>query len=80
MLGCELSRRYPSNRSVRSHLVVVLTPDGDDLTGLSQGFEPVLVEAFVPELPVEAFDVGVLGGFARLDQDCAEYLVPASMP
>lgn len=69
MLGGELSRRYPSNRSVRSHLVVVLTPDGDDLASLGQGFEPVLVEAFVPELAVEALDVGVLGGFARLNQD-----------
>ena len=52
-----------------SNLVVILTPDGDTLTGLSQGFQPVLVEAFVPELAIEAFDIGVLGGFARLDQD-----------
>ena len=33
----------PSDRSVWSHLVVVLAPDGDDLAGLRQGFEPVLV-------------------------------------
>lgn len=69
MLGGKLSRRYPSDRSVWSHLVVVLAPDGDDLAGLRQGFEPVLVEAFVPELAVEALDVGVLGGLARLDKD-----------
>ena len=33
MLGGKLSRRYPSDRSVWSHLVVVLAPDGDDLAG-----------------------------------------------
>ena len=69
MLGGKLSRRYPSDRSVWSHLVVVLAPDGDDLAGLRQGFEPVLVEAFIPELAVEAFNVGVLGWLARLNQD-----------
>ena len=69
MLGGKLSRRYQSDRSAWSHLVVVLAPDGDDLAGLRQGFEPVLVEAFVPELAVEALDVGVLGGLARLDYD-----------
>lgn len=46
---------------MRSHLVVVLTPNSDDLAGPSQGFEPILVEAFVPDLAVEALDAGVGG-------------------
>src|SRR5574343_1130021 len=69
MLGCKYSRWDSANRAVGSYFVVVLTPDGDDLAGLSQGFEPVLVEAFIPELAVEAFDVSVLRGLAWLDQD-----------
>lgn len=69
MFGGELSRRNPVNRSVRSDLVVVLAPDGDDLAGLGQGFEPVLIEAFIPELAVEALDVGVLSWLAWLNQD-----------
>jgi len=34
-----------------------------------QAGEPMLVQAFVPKPPVEALDVGVLGGLARLNQD-----------
>lgn len=68
LLGGELRRRYSSNRSVRSGLVVALTPDGNDLAGVSQGCEPVLIEAFVPEPAVEALRCR-RSGFARLDQD-----------
>lgn len=58
------------NCSVWSNFVVVLTPDGDGLAGLGQSVEPVLVEAFIiPELVVEASDVCVLGGLARLNKD-----------
>jgi hypothetical protein len=71
-MGGELRRRYSSNRPVRSCLVVALTPDGNDLADGGQGFEPVLIEAFAPEPAVEALGVGVLGGFARLDQDMLE--------
>jgi hypothetical protein len=43
--------------------VVVVEPPGlDDLAGIGEIEEPVLVEAFIPEPPVEAFDEGVLGG------------------
>ena len=69
MPGCELSRRHPSNHSVRSHLLVILTPDGDDLAGLCRRCESALVEAFASELAIEALEVGVLPGFAWLDQD-----------
>ncbi len=69
MLGCKCGRWYPANAPVGSHFVVVLAPKGDDLSGLGQGLEPVLIEAFVPEPAVEAFDIGGLGGLSRLDQD-----------
>src|SRR5574344_657371 len=69
MLGCECSRRYPSNRSVWPHLVVVLPPTGNNFSCLGQGFKPVLVEAFVPELAIEALNVGVLRWLARLNED-----------
>ena len=69
MLGCKCSRWDSANRAVGTHLVVVLPPDGDGFSGLGQGFEPVLVEALIPELAVEAFNVGVLGWLARLNQD-----------
>jgi len=36
--------------------------------GIGQRQEPVLVQALVPEFPVEAFDVGVLDGLTRLDE------------
>ena len=36
MLGCKCSRWDSANRSVGTHLVVVLAPDGDGLTGLGQ--------------------------------------------
>ncbi len=69
MPGCKCGRWHPANASVGPHFVVILAPQGDDLPGLGQGLEPVLVEAFVPEPAVEAFDIGVLGGLSRLDQD-----------
>ena len=48
---------------------VVIDPPGlDDLAGIVEIEEPVLVEAFIPEPPVEAFDEGVLCWLARLDE------------
>ena len=52
-----------------SHLVVVSPPLSDDFAGLRQRSEPMLVEAFVAELAVEALDVAVLRGAARFDQE-----------
>lgn len=53
---------------MRALFVVVPSPSGDLLVGEVQAGEPVLVEAFIPETPVEALDVGVLRGLARLDE------------
>ena len=36
--------------------------------GIGQRQEPVLVQALIPEPPVEAFDGGVLDGLTRLDE------------
>ncbi len=48
-----------------SDLVVFLPPGFDQVTGFVECGEPVLVEAFIAELAIEAFDESVLGGFAR---------------
>ena len=51
-----------------SDLVVILPPLFNEAAGFVEGGEPVLVEAFIAELAVEAFDVGVLGRFAWGDE------------
>ena len=48
-------------------VVVVLSPSLDCPTGVRQVDEPVFVEAFVPELSIEAFHIGVLNRLARFD-------------
>lgn len=53
---------------MRSDLVVVLPPRRDNGAGVFQRDESVFIEALVAELPVESFDVGILGGLARLGQ------------
>jgi hypothetical protein len=53
---------------VRPLLVVVLVPRLDNGPGLGHRGEPVLVEALVPQLAVEALDEGVLHRLARLDE------------
>jgi len=64
--GC---RRLAATTAVGPDLVVVVSPSRNDLAGLLQGFKTVLIQALVPEGTVEAFDVGLLGRTARLDQD-----------
>jgi hypothetical protein len=53
---------------VWSLLVVVLPPSFDFLPRLLQIREPVLVQAFIPKLPVEAFHVGILLRLAGHDE------------
>lgn len=59
---------------MRPHLVVVDSPARNLNARLLQALEPVLVEALIAELAVEAFDVGVLRGLARLVEDVAHAL------
>src|SRR5207237_10675669 len=54
--------------AVRAHGIVVLTPGFDCFARLAEAHEPVLVETLVAHAPVEALDVGVLVGLARLDE------------
>src|SRR5450830_469813 len=71
----ELGWRHAVAATVRPALVVVLPPGGDGRPGLHQRLEPLLVEALVPELAIEALDVAVLHGPPRLDQDVADAMV-----
>jgi len=75
MVGGELCGRDASTAAVRSDFVIVDAPVGDDLACLLQRREPMIVEALVAKLAVEAFDVAVLHGLARLDQQ-----VPNAVP
>ena len=65
----ELRRCHPLATAVRSDLVVVLSPGGDGCPGLAQRLEPLFIQAFVTELAIETFDVAVLHGAARLDEE-----------
>ena len=64
MQGGELGRRHTTDGAVRAHLVVVASPASDLLSSLVQRLEPLLVQALVAELAIEALDVGVLRGLA----------------
>jgi len=69
MLRREPCRGHSPDAAVRANLVVITPPIGDHGPGLLERLEPVLVQAFVAESPVEALDVAVLHGPAWLDQD-----------
>jgi hypothetical protein len=62
----ELSRCAVADRTVWPHLVVITAPCRNDGFGMIERREPLLVEALVAELAVEAFDVRVLRRLARL--------------
>ena len=62
----ELFRRQIPERDVWAHRVVIHPPFLDHLSCVSQIHEPVLVQAFISELPVEALDERVLRGLPRL--------------
>jgi len=68
MVGGELGGWNAAAAAVRSDFVVVDAPVGDDLACLLQRREPMIVEALVAKLAVEAFDVAVLHRLAGLDQ------------
>ena len=68
MTGRVLGRRLVIERAMRSPLVVVPPPAGDDGPRRRQIFEPVVVQAFVSEPAVEALDVGVLRRLPGRDQ------------
>ncbi len=64
----ELGRRPVVQRAVRANIVVVDAPGLDRAPGIVQRRKPVRVEALLAELPVEAFDKGILRGLAGLNE------------
>ena len=69
MLRGEFRWWYPPDAAVRSDFVVVTSPACDFASGIGQTREPVLVETFIPEAAIEAFNVGVLCRTARFNQN-----------
>ena len=61
------SRRKPTKCRMRTLCVVVLPPHFDDVPGVSQSIEQMLIEAFIAEPPIETLHESVLGGLAGLD-------------
>ena len=68
MLGRELCRGLIVQCAMRPILVVVSAPGGNQNTSLRQTRKPVVVQAFIPEAPIEALDECVLGGLPGLYQ------------
>ena len=69
MLLRELSRWDPTQAAVWSNFVVISAPLSDARSGLGQGLKPLLVQALVTKLPIEALDIAVLHGAPWLNQD-----------
>ena len=63
-----LGRALASERTVRSDMVVVVVPGCDQLPGVAQVVEDVLVEAFLAQPSVEALGEGVLDWLARANE------------
>ena len=53
---------------VRPKGIVIVPPTLHDGPGQGKAHEPMLVEAFVAQPPVEALDVGILDGLAGIDE------------
>ena len=68
MLLRELSRWYPPQAAVWPDFVVVPASLSDACSGLRQGLKPLLVQALVTKLAIEALDVAVLHGASWLNQ------------
>lgn len=68
MLCRKFCWRHVIQRAMWSLLVVVLTPRSNQDTSLRQTRKPLVIETFVPEASVKAFDKSILCGFACLNQ------------
>ena len=67
MAGCKGGWGKPVQARVRAGVVVVDPPCLDDPAGCCEASEQMLVQAFIPEPPVEAFHEPVLLRLARRD-------------
>ena len=68
MLGREFCRGLIVQCTVWPILIVVPAPSGDQDTSLLQARKPMVIQALIPEAPVEALDERILRGFPGLDQ------------
>ena len=68
MLGREFCRGLIVQCAVWPILIVVPAPGGDQDTSLLQARKPMVIQALIPEAPVEALDERILRGFPGLDQ------------
>ena len=66
-LAGDLGRRLPAQFRVRPDVVIVVPPGHEHEAGMRQRREQGLVEAFVAQAAVEAFDEAVLHRLARRD-------------
>ena len=48
-----------------THLIIVLPPLVNLVPGILQRQEPMGIEAFLPQAPIEAFHLGIVGRFVR---------------
>lgn len=69
-----LPRGEPVEARVWAMVIVVVAPSRDQIPGVAQVGEQMLVEALVAQTAVEAFHEAVLHGFARRD------VVPLDLP
>jgi len=61
----ERYRGFVPDRTVRSYRVVFSTPSLQLFSRISRAHEPVLVQAFGPEPPVERLNIRIVRQFAR---------------
>jgi hypothetical protein len=75
----KLGRSHFTEGAMRALVVVVFAERFEQFAGVGQVDELVFVEALVAKLAVEAFEVGVLGGFSRGDETVRDvvFLAPA---
>jgi hypothetical protein len=52
---------------MRAVVIVVVAPCRDQMAGMAQGREQVLVKAFIPKAAIEALDKAVLHRLSRRD-------------
>ena len=65
--SARVGRGLVAQRGMGPDVVVVVAPEGQFAAGISQAVEDFLVQAFVAQAAVEAFDVAILLRLARVD-------------
>ena len=65
MDGQVFRRGQVLERAVWAALVVGLSPPLDDLLGVGERGEPMLVQAFLAQPAIEGFDIGIISRFSR---------------